>query len=122
MENKANKLFDKAFLSLNNANKEFYRPEEDIVPFSVCKNSQSAIENFLKGYLFKKGIDPFPFTTINQLLGECKKLNKNFEKLDLSNFNCKTHQIDSKYCYSVSKASNCFTLANSLHKFLKMEN
>lgn len=119
MKNEANRLFDKAFQSLNSANKEIYRPEEDIVPFSVCKNSQYAIESFLKGYLYKKGVDPFPFKTINQLFEECKKLNVEFEKIDLSNFNCKSNEIDSRYCNNVSKVSSCYLLANNLSDFIK---
>ena len=57
MEIKAKKLFEEAVDKLNAANKELYRPEEDIVSYSVCKNSQHAIENFLKGYLLKRGIE-----------------------------------------------------------------
>ncbi|WP_242203962.1 HEPN domain-containing protein [Aestuariivivens insulae] len=119
MKNEANALFDRAFQSLNKANKELYRPEEDIVPYSVCKNSQFAIMNFLKGYLYKNGIDTTPFITINQLLKECKKVNKDFEKLDFSDLNCTHHEIDSKYCTEVSKVNTCFATANNLYAFLK---
>ncbi len=40
---------------LNEASNELYRPEEDVVSYLVCKNSQYAIENYLKGFLLKNG-------------------------------------------------------------------
>lgn len=53
MENEAIKFFVNAAQKLNQANKELFKPEEDIVTYLVCKNSQYAVENYLKGYLFK---------------------------------------------------------------------
>ena len=58
MENEAIKFFVNAAQKLNQANKELFKPEEDIVTYLVCKNSQYAVENYLKGYLFKEGIKP----------------------------------------------------------------
>ena len=67
MNDKANKLFDDAIEKLNEANEELFRPEEDIVSFVVCKNSQFAVENFLKGFLLQNGVDPSNFKTIDSL-------------------------------------------------------
>ncbi len=53
MEEKVRELFDSAVQKLKDANDELCRPEEDVVAFMVCKNSQMAINNFLKGYLLK---------------------------------------------------------------------
>ena len=121
MKDTAAHLFNRASENLNEANKESYRPEEDIISFSVCKNSQMAIMNFLRGYLSSKGINPYTFVTINQLFEECKKLNKRFEKIDLSDFNCTNHEIDSRYCNEVSKVNTCFATAHNLYAFLKEE-
>ena len=121
MKNEAAQLFEKAFENLTEANKELYRPEEDVIPYSVCKNSQLAIMNFLRGYLYKNGVNPNSFITINQLFEECKKLNKDFGKIDLSEFNCTNHEIDSRYCHEVSKINTCFATANNLYAFLKEE-
>ncbi len=121
MNDKANKLFDDAIGKLNEANEELFRPEEDIVSFVVCKNSQFAIENFLKGFLLKNGIDPSNFKTIDSLYEQCKLINKNFEKVNLSDFDCKSHNLDSRYCNEVSKVSNCFDIADSLDTFLRKE-
>ncbi len=50
MKAKDNRFFDHATKKLNEANLELHRPEEDVVSFLVCKNSQYAIENYLKGF------------------------------------------------------------------------
>lgn len=121
MNDKANKLFDDAIEKLNEANEELYRPEEDIVSFLVCKNSQFAVENFLKGFLLKNGIDPSRYKTIDSLYEQCKSINKNFEQVSLSDFECKSHNLDSRYCNKVSKVSNCFDVADSLDTFLRKE-
>ena len=121
MNDKANKLFDDAIEKLNEANEELFRPEEDIVSFVVCKNSQFAVENFLKGFLLKNGVDPSRYKTIDSLYEQCKLINKNFEKVNLSDFECKSHNLDSRYCNEVSKVSNCFDVADSLDTFLRKE-
>ena len=121
MKAKANKLFEDAVVKLNEAKEELLRPEEDLVSYLVCKNAQYAIENFLKGYLLQNGIDPGSYNTIDSLYEECKTINKNFEKVDLSDFECKSHKIDSEYCNEASKVSNCLHIANSLETFLRRE-
>lgn len=121
MNDKANKLFDDAIEKLNEANEELFRPEEDIVSFVVCKNSQFAVENFLKGFLLKNGVDPSRYKTIDSLYEQCKLINKNFKKVNLSDFECKSHNLDSRYCNEVSTVSNCFDVADSLDTFLRKE-
>jgi HEPN domain-containing protein len=121
MENDADKLLLSAVKKLNEANKELYRPEEDIVSYLVCKNSQIAIENYLKGYLLKNDVNPTKYKTIESLYKQCKRINKGFEKVNLSEFECKSIQTDSKYCNEVSKVSECFNIANSLDTFLKQQ-
>ena len=121
MNDKAKKLFDDAIEKLNEANEELFRPKEDIVSYVVCKNSQFAVENYLKGFLLQNGVDPSNFKTIDSLYEKCKSINKNFEKVDLSDFECRSHKMDSRYCNEVSKVSNCFNIADSLDTFLRKE-
>ncbi|WP_142784190.1 HEPN domain-containing protein [Changchengzhania lutea] len=122
MENEAIKYFVNAAQKLNQANKELFKPEEDIVTYLVCKNSQYAIENYLKGYLLKKGFNPSEYKTIDSLYEQCKRINKDFEKVDLSDFNCKASpSLESKYCNDVSKVSKCFDAADELDTFLRKE-
>lgn len=121
MKNKANKLFDEAIEKLNEANEELFRPEEDVVTYKVCKNSQYAIENYLKGYLLRKDIDPSEYKTINSLYNRCKLVDKKFKNIDLSDFACKSYNLDSRYCNEVEKVSDCFAAADNLDTFLRKE-
>ena len=93
MKDKATELFDEAIEKLNEANEELFRPKEDVVSYVVCKNAQYAIENFLKGFLLQNEIDPSEFTTIDSLYEQCVDIDKNFKKVNLSDFKCRSHEI-----------------------------
>lgn len=122
MEKEASKFFVNAAQKLNQANKELFKPEEDIVTYLVCKNSQFAVENYLKGYLLKKGVEPSENETIDSLYEKCKKINNRFENVDLSDFSCKSsHDLESKVCNTVSKVNKCFDAADELDTFLRRE-
>lgn len=121
METKAKGLFEEAFLKLNAANAEYCRPEEDVVSYVVCKHSQIAIENFLRGYLLKHEISPENYTNIDGLYKKCLEVNDKFREVDLSNFSCKSYAPDSRSCNTVSKVSGCYEIADNLNSFLKKE-
>ena len=117
----ANKLFKEAAEKLKEANNELFKPEEDVVRYAVCKNSQFAIENFLRGFLLKNGIDPTHYKTIDSLYEQCKRINNKFEKVNLSEFNCKSQNMDLRYCEEIEKVSSCFEAADNLDTFLRQE-
>ena len=96
MKTKATKLFDDAAAKLNQAKEEIFRPQEDLVSFVVCKNSQFAIENFLKGYLMNNNVDPSKYNTLDLLLSKCKKINKKFKSISLSPLQCTSHDLETK--------------------------
>jgi len=121
MKKKADKSFKLAIEKLNEANEELLRPNEDVVSYMVCKNSQYAIENYLRGYLYKNGIEPSTYKTIEGLYEQCKIINKKFENVDLSEFRCKAYDTDTRYCTEVKKVANCFDIADSLDTFLRRE-
>lgn len=121
MGTKANELFVTALEKLNEAKEELFRPEEDMVSYLVCKNSQHAIENYLKGYLLKNGVDIEDCNSIDSLYNQCVAINSNFEKVDLSDFECKSLNLNSRYCNEVSKVSNCYDAADNLDTFLRKE-
>ena len=121
MEEKVRELFDSAVKKLKDANDELCRPEEDVVAFMVCKNSQMAINNFLKGYLLKNGIETSSDETINELYTKCKSFNENFGKINLEGFDCVADSLESRYCSGTEKVSRCFDIADSLDAFLREE-
>ncbi len=116
---KANEHFDKAKEQLKIANEELYKPEEDVVSYLVCKNSQNAIENYLKGFLSQRGFETHDNETMKGLLERCKSLDSNFHKIHLKTIDCKAHKIDSSYCEDVNKVSECFNAADNLDTFFR---
>ncbi|MFD1095540.1 HEPN domain-containing protein [Salegentibacter chungangensis] len=121
MENKAIRILDEALKKLDKAKEELERPQEDVVSFLVCKNAQFAIENFLKAYLLKNDIDPSGYKTVDSLYKKCRAVNKNFETVDLSGFNCKALDLNKKYCSDHPKVSKCYQLADDLNSFMRKE-
>ena len=119
MKEKAEELFLKAEKKLHAASTELFRPEEDVVAYSVCKNVQFAVEHYLKGYLLKNKIDPSGHYTIESLYNHCAALDPKFGEVDMTHFECKVHPLDSKYCDNHSTASGCFEVAEKLSTFLK---
>ena len=121
MKNRARALFKDAINKVREANEELCRPEEDVVSVLVCKKSQRATENFLKGYLLHNGIDPSESNTLEDLYDQCKSFNKNFKKIDMSSFECKALDLDVKQCNEISKVNKCYTTADNLDTFLRDE-
>ena len=121
MDERATKMYDEAVRLLKDAGEELYRPEEDVVSFLVCKNSQFAIQNFLRGYLLQHGFETESEETVKSLYERCKTINKNFEKINLEGFDCQAHDLKSRYCDGADKVSRCFDIADSLDTFLREE-
>ncbi len=119
---KAKQHFDKAKENLKNANEELFKPEEDVVTYLVCKNSQHAIENYLIGYLSSRGFETHKNETIENLLERCRSLESKFNQVNIDTIECKAHKIDSKFCDDVNKVSSCFDAADSLDTFLRKLN
>ncbi len=121
METLANRYFEIAVEKMKEANRELYRPEEDVVSFLVCKNAQMAVQNYLRGYLLRSGIETKKEDTLDHLYKQCVNLNKNFHQVDLKGFNCQYENTKAKYCDGVEKVSRCFEIANRLDTFLRKE-
>ena len=119
MDKKHKSHFNKAKEQLHIANEELFKPKEDVVTYLVCKNSQHAIENNLKGYLTLRGFETHENESLEGLLNRCVSLNPKFKNIDLNAIDCKATKIDSRYCNEVSKVSTCFETADSLDTFLK---
>ena len=121
MKARADKLFESAIEKLNQAKDEYYRPEEDMLTYLICKNAQSSIESFLKGYLLKNDVDPGGLDSLDALLDKCKTINNGFEKVDLYAFDCKSLKLDSSYCIDTPKVCNCLDASVKLENFLREE-
>ena len=116
---KVNDLFKKAGENLRAANDEMYKPEEDVVTYLVCKNSQYAIVNYLKGFLQFRGFETHENETLQGLLDRCTQLEPRFKNVSFKNIDCKAHVIDSTYCEDVKKVSSCYETADQVDDFLR---
>lgn len=119
MKSRSEAFFKAASKNLKSAKEELFKPAEDIVSYSVCKNAQFAIENFLKGYLTKNNIELKPNETIASLYDKCVGIDKNFKTIDLNAIRCKNHSIDSHYCSEINTVSSCFDTADSIDTYLR---
>jgi len=119
MEKNKETLFNTAKEKLSIANQELFKPNEDVVGYSVCKNSQVAIESYLKGYLQHRGFTTHDEEQLEGLLNRCKDLDPKFNRIDMSVIDCKAAKMDSRYCSDVEKVSTCFDVADSLDTLLR---
>ncbi len=105
--------------NLQLAKKELFKPSEDIVTYSICKNSQFAIENFLKGFLTKNGAIIEKNETISTLYNKCLAIDENFKNIEMNAIGCKNHAIDSRYCSEINSVSACFDTADNVDTYLR---
>ncbi len=119
MKSRSEAFFNEAEKKLKSAKEELFKPAEDIVSYSVCKNAQFAIENFLKGYLTKNKMEFEPNETIATLYHKCASIDKHFTSIDLNAIGCKNHAIDSRYCSEINSVSACYDVADSIDTYLR---
>ena len=119
MNPRSEAFFKEAAKKLEMAKEEMFKPAEDFVSYSVCKNAQFAIENYLKGYLTKSGIELNSNETIATLYDKCLEVDKNFKMIEMSAIGCKAHVIDSRYCSEINTVSACFDTADSIDTYLR---
>jgi len=86
MDEKINATLTQAEAHLNNAREELYKPEEDIVPYSICKCSHGAIVDYLSAYLMRHGRKLPDKHTVEELLSYCREVDEAFNELHLSPF------------------------------------
>ena len=55
--------------------------EETSISSESCFGCQQTVEKYLKGYLVSQGIKPERTHILSDLLMECRKIDKNFEKI-----------------------------------------
>ena len=106
---------------MKKANNELCRPEEALVSQLVGSNPQHAIVNYLRGFLLQNNIESGQDETIDSLYNQCKAINKHFEEVHLSGFDCNAHKDESRFCNESSQFSRCFDIADSVDVFLRRE-
>ena len=119
MKARSDAFLREAEKKLDIAKEEMFKPAEDIVSYSVCKNSQFAIENFLKGYLTQHEVKLQTNETITSLYDKCIVIDKNFKTIEMGAIGCKSHAIDSRYCSEINSVSACFDTADNIDTYLR---
>jgi len=119
MSGRSDAFFKEATKDLEVAKEELLKPAEDIVSYSVCKNSQFAIENYLKGFLIKNNVDFDVNANIATLFDNCVSVEPRFSSLDLDAVACKNHTIDSRCCSEIDAVTACFDVADEIDTFLQ---
>ncbi len=119
MKSRSKAFLDEAEKKLQEAKEEMFKPKEDMVSYSVCKKSQIAIENYLKGYLTKNHIEISQDETVATLFNKCVAFNKKFKEVDLSEISCRNHIIDSRYCSEIPKVAGCLDTADALDTYFR---
>lgn len=122
MNERSKAFLNEASKNLDNAKGELFKPAEDLVSFSVCKNSQYAIENFLKGYVLKNNAEIEVKDTIASLYEKCVKIDPNFKNIEIKAISCKDRGIDSDYCTNLDKLSACLDTADNIDTYLRKKN
>jgi len=119
MSSRSDAFFNEANKKLQLAKEELLKPAKDIVSFSVCKNSQFAIENFLKGVLIKHDVEIHVNDTMGMLYDKCLAIDKDFKGIEMSAIGCKDSAIDSRYCSEINSVSACFDTADDIDTYLR---
>ena len=83
IEEKVSNTWSQAEELFQSAETEFARPEEDVVPYMVCRNAYKAVDKFLTGYLLKHGIEIHNNMTLEVLLDLCRDIDPKFKDLNL---------------------------------------
>jgi len=96
---------------------ELNRPHEDVVALTVCLGARKTISELMNIYLLSNSIANNENKSLDKLLNECKKIDTQFEQIDLSKIVCKemnTTECDGKYCLDPKNVSDCVVVANKL--------
>lgn len=96
---------------------ELNRPHEDVVALTVCLGARKTISELMNIYLLSNSVTSNVNKSLDALLNECKKIDAQFEQIDLSKIVCKemnTTECDGKYCLDPKNVSDCVIVANKL--------
>lgn len=121
-------LFQKAEMELMKAKEELYHPSEEVVTYSVCVSSRSALYNLLSClyilYAEENGDPLKEHQTVEELITYCSRFNDHLKDFDFSYLGCKCHedihenQKEAYYCNDVYKVNYCKNLAINVRELV----
>ena len=82
---------DELFLT---AQEELSRPEEDVVPYMVCRNAFKSVNKYLTGFLLKYGMEIHASMSLDVLLNRCREIDPRFNSLNLDPLYSTSEQED----------------------------
>ena len=80
---KIKSIFDQAEEYFSAAQKELFKPEEDVVHYMVCKGAFKSIHSYLNWYLHLHEIKASDSTSMAELTNHCRQLDNKFNELNL---------------------------------------
>ena len=102
---------------LKNVDNELYRPKDDSVTLCTCQLTKNAVMGFLKSYLAQHKVEPYS-SSLENLLSECYRIDRSFNNIQLSSFDCEGDDTGGGYCLDGNKVSECFSQAKLIEAFV----
>lgn len=108
--------FGQAEEHFSSAKEELCRPEEDVVPYSVCRHSYNSVLHYLTGYLRAHGNAADESSELHEILISCRKIDSKFDYLNLSKL---YHPTDSEDVWmNIDMANDFIKLAEKTRKMV----
>ena len=82
-DQKAKTTLDQADELFLTAQEELSRPEEDVVPYMVCRNAFKSVNKYLTGFLLQHGMEIHASISLEVLLERCREIDARFKDLNL---------------------------------------
>lgn len=105
---------------LQTAEGEVHRPSEDAVTLCTCQCTRKSAMEYLRSFLIRNNYLKVSENSLENLFSECKKIDPEFSKLDISCFSCKSLDNDcvGGYCLDIEKVNDCFEKAKEVREFV----
>ncbi|MFY0627452.1 MAG: hypothetical protein JXR07_14215 [Reichenbachiella sp.] len=108
LDQKTQSAYEQADQLFDQAHEELSRPEEDVVPYSVCRNAFKSVNKYLTGYLIKNGLDIHASMSLEYLLNACRTIDPKFNNLNLDPF------------YNTDNAENVWMDMKTVDEFISL--
>ena len=119
MDEKAKRHFSKGEQEFHQADREMYKPEEDIVSLVVCRSTLGSIENYLKGFLALRGFETREDERIGDLMERCRMLDNKFNSIRIEEIDCRNQKDPDLHCEEIEKLGACYQVADQLDTLMR---